>query len=122
MEKGVVRGMREAKVMGKGVTSHEDLDDRDATDQHPASAITYTPDASEPIGMGDVQSEVAALAVSWSIVDSYSGDYGTGWTNPPSPSPTNLDEGYMFVAHNTADDTYRAYFYVNSGWRYIDLS
>jgi len=56
------------------------------------------------------------------LIPHYSADYGVAWASPPAPSPASLQNGGHFVAHNTNDNTYRAYYYTNSGWHYAALT
>lgn len=52
----------------------------------------------------------------------YSADYGADWASPPNPTPTSLTGGCSFTAHNTDDDTYRIYSYINGAWRSSELT
>jgi hypothetical protein len=69
----------------------------------------------ETDGAGSYQEPVA-------IIPNYSADYGVAWASPPAPTPASLQNGGHFVAHNTNDNTYRAYYYTNGGWRYAALT
>lgn len=55
-------------------------------------------------------------------IPAYSADYGVAWASPPNPTPASLVDGGMFTAHNTNDDTYRLYAYLNAGWRSVEAA
>ena len=53
----------------------------------------------------------------------YSGDYGAGWVAAPNPTPAGLEDGSMFIAHNTngaGDD--RLFARSNSVWRSVQIT